>query len=48
MVGVRIHVSMFYLFKLVDLQSHDHHNNSGVCFDPFHHLFLYIPHLKCS
>ena len=34
------HGSMFYLFKFSDLQSHIDRNSSGVCFDPFYHLFV--------
>ena len=42
-------VSMFYLFKFADLYSHNHHNNSGVCFGSFHHsiIVFYIRHIKC-
>ena len=39
---------LFCLFKFVDLLSHIQHNISGVCFDPFHHHFVfYIPHINC-
>ena len=40
MVRMQNHGSMFYLFKFAALQSHIHHNNSGVCFGLFHHLFV--------
>ena len=32
------HSSMFYLFKFADSESQSHHDNSGMCFDQFHHL----------
>ena len=34
------HGCMFYLFTLANSQSQIHPNNSGVCFGPFHHLFV--------
>ena len=30
----------FIFFKFGDLQSHIHHNISGVCFGSFHHHFV--------
>ena len=38
--GMQNHGSIFYLFKFADLLPHIHHNNSKVCFSPFHHPFV--------